>query len=349
MTDEREPLEIRIFPTPDTYGAQNKWMDNQPNHLFDIRQKFLNTKYKFTYNKLSTEKIEIPGKSVQYKIIPQCDLINKVDICIANPENKNLFDIFQRIQIEMGGQRFDQLVCQEQYEMSCAIFHRTPIHMNGKSVFPLILAPLHETNLVMPKAPYHDLSIRFEFNSNVDPIEILLFANMYFLEDQEYRKKLYAEPHEFVTIQSQVYCACKVETDAGRPYIFNLNYFNHPVYCIYLWGFDKSQVQNMKLVISGTVNFMDASHECVFYDGPIEPLEHYKLSRIGDVEPVVFFFGIDKMDCHPKSIVNFSRVDKCRLELTTTQDCEEINLHVGGYSVQGFKYMLGMVGAAFSK
>ena len=41
----------------------------------------------------------------------------------------------------------------------CAIFNRKPTHLNDHSMFPLVLAPLHDNNLITPATKHHDLLI----------------------------------------------------------------------------------------------------------------------------------------------------------------------------------------------
>lgn len=350
------------LPTPYTYGAQDKWMQSLPEQSFDARKMFLSNRHQFAYREIETvEKMyessfsssSVNGprpKTLCLKILKQCDLLHKIDLCITNPENKKLFDIFNKISVEFGGQRVDCIYLQEQYDMNCVIHKRHPTHMNKKSIFPLVLAPLHETNLVSPSLQHHEMVICFEFKNDEDRslYDISLFGNTYFLERED-RVKVFAQMHEFTTIQSMFVNDCKcietilpdtnTQTETVHTLTYNLNYFNHPVYCIYLWGFDKSKVKNVSIKLDSVP----------FYDGAIEPLEHYKMTRIGPMEPIVFFFGEDEFHTRPRTTVNFSRIENGVLELQTTQDPAEVRVHCGGYNIQGFRCMSGMIGLTFSK
>ena len=84
------------------------------------------------------------------------------------------------------------------------------------------------------------------------------------------------------------------------------------------------------------------------YDGPIEPLEHLKLSKGYDVEPVVMFFSHDMVGTSTKSSINFSRIDEARLIIETEQE-GTFPFYMVGLNMQPFAHRNGLVGLVYSK
>lgn len=163
--------------------------------------------------------------------------------------------------------------------------------------------------------------------------KIVLYGNVYYLDDPE-RKILYENSDEFITIQNQYTGSEKLKKGVNT---IKLHY-NHPVYMMYFWGFDKTKVKNVKLTLEG--------HS--MYDGPIEPLEHHKNQRgLGHVEPTFIFFSPDKFNVPTGSSVNFSRMDYPRLMIETEE--EDADIHIVGLNMQPLRMMSGMAGLAFSK
>ena len=321
-----------------SYGQQDRWMQGLPPEAFDARHMFLKNRHNVTYKRLDTNNVNraatnIMGRSIVMTLLRECDLVSCIDLYIDNPGAKPLFDIVKSITTEYGGQRMERLCFQEQYDMSCVLFNRKPTHMNGKSVFPLPMAPVHQNNLVMPSAQHHNFVVIVEFVDS--PVEVSLYGKAYYLDNPD-RAPLFDNRHEFTTVQS-------IAIDCGKLRKGNntikLNYFNHPVYMLYFWGFDKSKVTNVRFEIN----------ECPIYDGPIEPLEHYKASRgHGHCAPLVIYFSEDKLNVLPRSSLNFSRIDRVVLNIETNQE-EESDVYAGAFNIQGFRYMNGMVGLSFSK
>jgi hypothetical protein len=162
-----------------------------------------------------------------------------------------------------------------------------------------------------------------------------MYGKAYYLDPPD-RRKLFDTPHEFTTVQSIAIDCGKVKKGTNT---INVNYLNHPVYMKYFWGFDKSKVTNIRYEIN----------DCIYYDGPIEPLEHIKKQRgYGECEQLMLFFSDDKFNTKPRSTINFSRLDKVVLVIETEQE-EETDVYVGAFNIQGFRYMNGMIGLSFSK
>jgi hypothetical protein len=322
------------------FGSQDRWMAGLPPEAFDAREMFLKGRHQVIYRRIATENTLCDRDSphrVKIRLLRDCDLVNCIDVSVENPDGAHVFDLVKRIEVYFGGQRMDSISFREEYDVSCAAFGRRVMHSNGKTIFPLPMAPFHAHNLVMPASQHHDLVVYIEFADvhRVSPVgKVELYGKAYHLDTDD-RSRLHGVTHEFTTVQTQAMECARVKR--GRN-VINVNFFNHPVYLQYFWGFDKSKVTNLTYEING--------HP--LYDGPLEPLEHHKLERRWDVDPVVMFFGDDPFDRTPRSSINFSRIDKAELIIDTSQEDEPM-LYVGGFNIQGFRHCNGMIGLTFSK
>lgn len=313
------------------YGAQDNWCRKNSN-LFDSRPIFLKNRHQWSYSQLDTENKEYKNNEVRILIKRTCDLINMVDIMIDNPDNLPIGSLIKSIKTEYGGQYIDALRNETQITTNAAIFKRPITNMNGKTIIPLTMAPLHEHNLVFPSMIHHELVV---WVSMLTPCNPKLFGNKYYLETPD-RQHLFSVSHEFATLQTFMFNDFKNKITKGVN-SFKLP-FNHPTYMIYFWGFDKSKVTNVAFNLNGAP----------YYSGPIEPLEHQKALRGLNVEPTFIFFSQDPFHKQIKSSINFSRIDSIELVITTDQE-EETDFHVAAINLQGYRCLSGMFGLVYSK
>lgn len=370
-------------------GAQDKYMKASP-ELFDCRRKsYMKGTYQTMYKILDTEKKLVNNKltgnyQIEFKVERTCDLINMIDLVIHNPANLSLNDLIKSVTVEIGGQRMDRLGVtsdiETQIRTNATIFNRVVSTINGSTFIPLVIAPLHDNNLISPSAIVYDIVIIVELNrsltnnqyekevlkhntahdfftgsrssiySNInldidklktkeetqiqeDSIlnKIDLYGNIYYLDTPE-RKILFSNSEEFITIQNQYTGVEKLKKGVNK---IVLNY-NHPLYLMYFWGFDKTKVKNVQLTLNG----------CAMYDGPIEALEHHKQQRgLSHAEPTFIFFSPDAFNVPTGSSVNFSRIDRAHLVIETEE--ENADIHIVGLNMQPLRMMSGMVGLAF--
>lgn len=310
--------------------------------LFDVKSQFLRERHQVVYNKLDV-KTERQGQCVKLTLKRSCDFVNRVDLviggnAIAAPVNRML----QRVDVECGGQRIDclggsDMDIETQIKTNCVIMNsgkqqqqRRIMHLNERTYIPLVMG------MAFVCATNHEHCVYVTFTEDFDlgKISVELYGNVYFL-DTPGRKLLYLKSNDFVTIQNQF---CGAETIGPGYNSFDLN-FNHPVYLIYFWGFDKSKVTNVKLLLNGAA----------FYDGCLNALEYFKTcSGYGDAEPCMIFFSQDRIGEPVRSSVNFSRLDKAQLVITTSQT-EESRVYIVGLNMQPVRMMNGLIGLAFSK
>jgi hypothetical protein len=315
-------------------GAQDKYMSEAP-ELWDIGKIFLKNTHQVVYEEIQTTR-KTWNTHISFTINRQCELINKLDLVISNPENVSINKLIKKIEVEFGGQRMDCLNIGDlhtQILTNCAIFGRTMSHINGKTFIPLTMAPLHGNNLVMPSSKWHDLKILIDFVDERCSDTVQIYGNKYYLEMKD-RQDLSNKDHALITTQNQHYGTDRIKKGVNR---FKLSY-NHPVYMMYFWGFDKSKVTKVVLQLNGVD----------FYNGPIEPLEHLKLSRGHNVEPTFIYFSHDDIHKPTQSSVNFSRIDDATLWIYTEEE-EERDIYIVGLNMQPLRYANGLVGLAFSK
>jgi len=322
-------------------GAQDVYMNGDP-HMFDARLQFLTGIHQFSYQKIDVRTSGGNKNKFSYTFERVCDLVNRIDLVLPNPNNLPLNRIIKCIETEVGGQRLDKIGSScEGFDIEtliktdCALFKRKYSHVNGKTFVPLSLAPLYDHNLMQPSLKYHEFKINIEYTQeytqHVKDVE--LYGNIYYLDTNE-RRKLFNDPYVYLTIQHQYTGLEKMLCGHSS---FRMN-FNHPVYLIYFWGFDKSKVKNIRICLNGRD----------FYNGSAEALEHYKLSRGFDVEPMMFFFSQDDFDKPTKCTLNFSRIDCAQLYILSDQR-EPTDVHIVGLNLQPIRFMEGMAGLAFSK
>lgn len=348
-------------------GSQDVYMEEEPGLtstnalIFDARAAFLTKRHQACYKALDTTTEESTRPT--YTIVDDAgvkkhtvthhpvtairilrttgDLINHVDLAIDNPTNTPLNDLISTIQIEFGGQRFDQWAIPDlegQVAATCALLDRRRriTHTNGTTFVPLVLAPLHKTNLSFPSAAYHDLVVVIYFHPAV-PEDIKksarLYGSTYYLEPLR-AKTLRDNIHHQMTFQSQFTGA---ETLNPGTNTFRLN-FNHPIYAIYFWGFDPRHITRVVVDLDGHT----------FYDGPIAPLEHIKATLAPTLSPLAVFFTQDPIGTRTLSSINFSRVDNPKITIETSQE-SPTPFYLVGVNMQPYTYQSGMVGLRFSK
>lgn len=319
-------------------GAQDKHLSSLGMESFDARKMFLKGAYQKSYQPISTRIHTFP-KSIRFELIKDCHFVNCIDLVFDNPCNTSINKWVHKIQVEAGDQVIDSFKSDDLYlqaQTNASIHKRQMRCINGKSFIPLCLAPFHNFNLVTVMADSHSIHIYLYLTEEglTEPVDKWrLYGNKYYLDPNEYQTIL-KTPHEFVTIQNQDCGSYKMTTGVN---VFSLN-FNHPLYLIYLFGFDKRKVTKMKLEFD----------ELTYYEGSIEPLEMFKFNNGINDEPLFIWFGDNIIEDMPKSTVNFSRIDKVMLTIETTEK-EDRDVSIIALAVQPFRYTSGMFGLRYTK
>ena len=317
-----------------TFGRQDEWMAGLKDEQFDTREYLLKSlHYTKEYRKLNMQKL----KQV-------CDFINNVDLYVPNPPEK-----IASIEILIGGQRIDKITgdIETMMNTNAAIFgsNRRVKHTESHTIIPLHMAPFHDMNLVSPWYEYHDLVILI---NNGAVAEVDFYAECYYVSNHQ--KTL--QTQEGVTYQNQFHYADSSLKKGVNT--FKLN-FNHPMHCIYFWGFDKSKIKRIVLTLNDYSYYKLPQSDgntaaTVYYDGGIEPLEYYKESRNIKADPVFIFFSDMKFNKKPKATINFSKLDYPILTIETHDNFEgEQPFYLNGINIQGYKSSCGMFGLVFSK
>jgi hypothetical protein len=333
---------VGVLMALNAFGPQDNYMALAMH--FDARKLLLRGRYQSVYSKLDVEmKAKSPGTLV-FTLLPRStDLVNEVDLAIPNPGGAPLEALIAGIRVEVGGCRIDEIVDDVDLEThvraNCALMYgpgkRSISHINGTTFVPLAMAPFHESDLVRPSTPKHNVCVIVTLKQQPCDVDSTagwtLYGQRYFLSGPE-RTIALGKPHEFVTTQNQ---RSRPGDALGRNAV-HLR-FNHPVDLIYFWGFDKAKVRNVALRLNG--------HD--YYDGSLEALEHAKRARgFGDVEPAVMFFSQSRFDERPRGAIDFSRIDHAALYIVTDQ-AGDVPLHVVGLNRQPLMHKHDMYGVAY--
>jgi len=345
------------------YGAQDEWVKKLPDEAFDAKKSLLKDKdFKRVYQQVAFKGFNKKSETgLIYTLDSTCDLIHNVDVYIPIKNINKLNEILYSIEIEIGGQRIDKIYTSPNTTLQEWIRDKkgdieTLLNTNAELfdskrkvsytethiIVPLHLAPLHNMNLVFPSCKYHDMKIIFQGDLagySLDDFQI--YAECYYVDPRN-KFVLQEMTHTFPTYQNiHGIDSCVLKKGINK---FNLH-FNHPVHCIYLWGFDKKKVKRITLTLN---ELGERTEQTVYYDGSLEPLEYHKKSRGINAEPVFIFFSDSNITERPTSTINFSRLDRPTLLIETEQEDEPI-LYANGINVQGYKCMSGMFGLIYSK
>jgi hypothetical protein len=333
-----------------TTGAQDVYVRSST-ICNDVRTKYLRGHHNVSYQKLDvTPQVEVPQSGrYRFTIKRTCDVVNRVDLVIRHRSSSSINSLLKKVTVECGGQRIDALGgvnmdIHTHIETNCVLLssgggkkQRRIAHVNGRTFIPLVMAPFYEHNMAALIAlQNHEVCVLVEVASaaGVCIEDVELWGNVYFLDTPE-RRYLVNNAHEFMTMQNQYLGPKTMRAGENR---FPLN-FNHPAGMVYFWGFDKTKVTNLKLMLN----------HITYYDGDIEPLEYFKACQgYGDAEPCMIIFSQSSFGEPTLSTVNFSRLDNAELVITTTQT-EESTVYIVGLSMQPVRMMSGMLGLAFSK
>lgn len=353
-----------------TFGSQDVWVNSLSNETFDSRKVLLkDCQYQRVYKKLYFKNNMKHSKNKYIYIIDSiCDLINNVDVYIPRINNFKLNELVYSIEITFGGQRIDKIYATHYKKDEWLLNKKGDIetllntsaeligsrrkveYTDTHIIVPLHLAPLHDSNLVLPSCEWHDMEIIIEgsFSELYNPNDFQIYANCYYVENNK-KHQIHDRFHEFPTYQNITYSGDSHVLKNGINK-FKLN-FNHPVHCIYFWGFDKTKIKRITLTLNDYTCYNKKPEEVYntdYYDDTIIPLEYYKKSRGISAEPVVIFFSETSIYERPKSTINFSRLDYPILTIETEQE-DESEFYLNGINIQAYRCSNGMFGLVYSK
>ena len=317
-------------------GVQDYWTD-QNEFYVDCKNIFQNETYQMVYDKLAYD-TTIRNNYINFKIKSNCDLINNIDLIIPNPQNKRLNSLIKSISCEYGTviDRLNASDLETQINTNCSFLgaQRKISYSNDKIFIPLVMAPFNNHNLVQPKMENHELNIIVDFHEFMyDMYTIELMGCMYAMKSDKLKR--ITDGYNFITIQNQYTGVEHIHGTSHSQHSFTIH-FMQPTYLLYFWGFDKSLVKNVKLLLNGYT----------FYDGSLDALEFYKISRgFKDVEPsVIFFTDQNDLTQSNKCSVNFSRIDSSKLLIQTSQS--DFDMNIIGLSMMPVRCLKGMIGMA---
>lgn len=320
-------------------GIQDKEL-SKITTFWDLRELFFNDTYQVIYTKINEQPTCFNNSKdysyITYKIILNVDLINNINLIIPNKNNESINNIIYSIDSYIGDQKFDSL-CSENLEMqintNCSLFNREKIrNINGLTFIPLIMAPFHDHNLICPINTTYPIKITLKINNLWDYSNISLYGNIYYLDKQRYK---IGWNYDFSTIQNKYNGKSLLKKGSN---IIKLH-FDHPMCLIYFWGFNKSLVTNIKLLLNNHA----------IYDGPLEQLEYIKYSNGYDIEPAMIQFS-DKLVFNKKinSSVNCSRIEMVDLVIETEQDEDNTWIYIAGLNLNIIRHFNNCYGIAYA-
>jgi hypothetical protein len=348
------------------YGAQDDCMwrsaerdGNQERGVcWDSRELFLRDRHVVAYRPLPASRGGQDPEEVVFTLERASDLVGGVDLVLHDPDRLGVAGILRSVVVEIGGQQIDAWRCWHADGLAAASadgaafatlvttvagLHGRAVTRSGDALFvPLALAPFHDHNLLPLLAlKYHPVKfmVRFaaSYVSRGSHTRAALHGDQYML-DAVGRLKAVKNPLRIGVAQTQSSEGFRTVEGGGEA--SQALCLNHPIRTLFFWGFDVATVTRVRLTLDGAP----------FYDGPVEPLERLKAVRgFGHLEPTALFFAREPADSPFQSTVNFSRVDRAVLHITTAPGTPARHVFVAAISVQPMKFAGGMAGLSFSK
>jgi hypothetical protein len=317
----------------------------------------------------------------------QCGLVGCVDLALPVWNSGKRLGI-RSVTVTIGGAQMDRWGAEgdmdTQIRASAALFGRSvTVHGPGprRAFVPLALGPFqsplplldrHEIQVTVRFEPEYLAAVRLDMRAGLaeapkgdsdDIPGIELYGDRYWLLNPQHLRAFAGrdagddpEPTrsrflEVMTMQSQYCGAERVEAVdrwgsdgsvvAGLETRVRLC-FNHPVQLIYFWGAPAITDARLEL------------EDSIIVDCPAAALERAKVARLGAAaaaafQPHAMFFSGDPVGQATRSSINFSRIDKATLVVTTAPGSPGGELHVVGVNQQLMRIGSGMAGLAFSK
>lgn len=351
-----------------TYGAQDDYMwrsaerdGNQKRGVYwDSRELFLRDRHVVAYRPLPVSRGGQDPEEVVLTLERASDLVGGVDLMLHDPDRLGVAGILRSVVVEIGGQQIDAWRCWHADGLAAADadaagdafatlvttvagLHGRAVTRSGDALFvPLALAPFHDHNLLpLVALKYHPVKFRVRFAASYVSqglqTRAALHGDQYML-DAAGRLKAVQNPLRIGVAQTQSSEGFRTVEGGGEA--SQALCLNHPIRTLFFWGFDVATVTRVRLTLDGAP----------FYDGPVEPLERLKAVRgLGHLEPTALFFAREPANSPFQSTVNFSRVDRAVLHITTAPGTPARHVFVAAISVQPMNFAGGMAGLSFSK
>lgn len=278
------------------------------------------TKVKYT---LSIEKFN--DYKYTFTINRQCDLLGNIDLYVSSDDIRNI----TQIETLCGNEKFDVIHGDIETIINTTgnLFQsKRKVKQDGsKLIVPLHMAPFNN-NLICVEI--EENTIKIIIHSKIE-LSLDLYAECYFLKEQNTRIDLKYNYYRYITCQHQIYDDVNVMKPGINTYKL---YFYHPLHCIYFWGFNKTKIKRIILRLG------KGKDDIIYYDGGIEPLEYYKESKGIYVEPLMILYSNLELN---KSTINFSRLNNMNNDNPTliihTEQEEETPFYLVGVNAQVYE------------
>jgi hypothetical protein len=284
--------------------------------------------YQSVYTKLKYQLNKEKFNDYKYTFIinQQCELLGNVDLYAISDNVSNI----TQIEIICGNEIFDVINGDIKTIINTTgnfFQSKRKIKQDGsKIIIPLHMAPFNNNNLICTEIEEHPIKIII--HSKVE-LSLDLYAECYFFREPSIRADIKYNYYQYITHQHQIYN----DINVIKPGINNYKlYFNHPINCIYFWGFDKTKIKRIILRLA------KLKDDIIYYDDGIESLEYYKESKGINVEPLMILFSNLELN---KSTINFSRLNNINNDNPTliieTEQEEETPFYLVGINAQVYE------------
>lgn len=258
-------------------------------------------------------------------------------------------DIIDFINYTIGGQDLAGRIDMHQISFYNWLYGKEITIKDGFIYIPIShIINLYNTNKFM----YHNFYFDIKFNNNyinkikennngdIENINFELLYQEYDIDDNKIKKNLIREnPNTFeeLIIQNQEVNQSFIgDKGSGQTCFIS---FNHPVFCLYVYGFDKEDVYDFQLIFNNEYKYDMILKEKTQNIYVLEFADPLLYNRIFD-EPLT------NIDIYNKKTINFSRIYNIRIKFRKSNN-KDLNIHIVALNYNIERTMSGMMGLAF--
>ncbi len=335
----------------------------QDEPINDLKKSINLRKYIDNNNIESTEKSE-KIVFLQSRIKIRLDSNNKYvsDFVLKLPYNSDLdinndvsltakeFAIIDYINYTIGGQDFAGRIDMHQISFYNWLYGKEIIIKDGFIYIPIShIINIYNTNKFMYHSFHFDIKFNNNYinkikkddeNNNTENINFELLYQEYDIDDNKIKKDLIREnPNTFqeLLIQNQEVNQSFIGDKGSGQTCFIP--FNHPVFCLYVYGFDKEDVYDFQLIFNNEYIYDMILKEKIPNIYVLEFAEPLLYNRVFD-EPLT------NIDIYNKKTINFSRIDNVRIKFRKSNN-KDLNIHIVALNYNIERTMSGMMGLVF--
>ncbi len=294
-----------------------------------------------------SNKIELSSNIVRYTFEHKNKYLSDFVIKLPFFSDLNIYDdIFHNITYEIGGQNYTEKTNMYHLAFFNWLYDKEIKIKNG-----YIYIPLTNNINIYNTSTFMNHNFRFIFNftdkyfqkfnkkENNECIEFIYHEYNFdhdFVKEKINRKNLKSFSEKIIQHQE---CVQTITGEKDSQQIC-LCPFNHPVFCLYVYGFNKEDIYDVKLVLNNQYIYdmiLKEKTQNIFVLEFADPLLY---NRIFD-EPLT------NIDIYNKKTINFSRIDNVKIKFKKSNNKDFI-FHITALNYNISRTMSGMMGLAFA-